>query len=150
MSVPHSNVVQRCCAIFPEDQLCPPHSEWVVIQIHIKNLGDCLHSSSSFICSTRMWGRINSEGTAVLLMHCPLLVRVGIWNLAMVLAIACVLFVKDTNGSLASTNECWQIERPFDFHLRDGNALMNRPASEPKDDGRLTVYTWVGIQTYAR
>ena len=45
-----------------------------------------------------------AEGTAVPLMRCPLLVRAGIWNLAMVPAIANILFTKDNIRFLTSTN----------------------------------------------
>ena len=47
-----------------------------------------------------------AEVTDVPLMQCPLLVRAEIWNLAIVLAIACLLLMKDTVGSLTSTNKC--------------------------------------------
>ena len=45
-----------------------------------------------------------AEGAAVLLMQSPVLLRTGIWNLALVLAITHVLFVKDTMISLTSTD----------------------------------------------
>ena len=45
-----------------------------------------------------------AEGAAVLLMQCPLLVQAGIWNFAMVLVIARLLFVRDTMGYLTPTN----------------------------------------------
>ena len=44
----------------------------------------------------------------------------GIWNLFMVLAIARLLFAKDTTGSLTSIDECRQMGCPFNFHPRDG------------------------------
>ena len=55
-----------------------------------------------------------SEDGAVPLMQFPLLVRAIIWNLAMVLAIAHLLFVKDTMRSLTATNKCWQMGQMFD------------------------------------
>ena len=83
------------------------------------------------------------------------LVRAGIWNLAMVPAIACLFFTKDTVGSLKCTDECWQMGIPFNVHLRDGA----HPVRETSD-GRhkspcswntgLTVYGLVGNQNEAR
>ena len=46
-----------------------------------------------------------AEGMAVI--QWLLLVRAGICNLIRVPAIARLLFVKDTVGSLTSINECW-------------------------------------------
>ena len=60
-----------------------------------------------------------AEGKAVPLMQCPLLVRARNCNLSMVLAIAHLLFAKDTVGSLTSTNECWQMGRSFNVHPND-------------------------------
>ena len=45
-----------------------------------------------------------AEGAAVPLMQRLLLVRAGIWNFAMVPAIACLLFTKDTMGPFTSNN----------------------------------------------
>ena len=64
-----------------------------------------------------------AQGTAVPLKKCPLLVSTEICNLFMLLAIARLLFVQDTMGSLTSTNECWQIGFPFNVHLGDGTHI---------------------------
>ena len=59
------------------------------------------HTSASCI--------ISSGGVPVPLLQCPVQARVRICNLFRVPAITCLLFVKDTVGSLTSTISCWQI-----------------------------------------
>ena len=68
-----------------------------------------------------------AEGSAVPLMQCPPLVRAGIRNLFTVSVIAHLLFVKDTIGSLTSTNECQQTGSPFNVHPRDDTHIGELP-----------------------
>ena len=55
------------------------------------------------------------------------LVRVAIWNLAMLPAIAHLLVVKDTMGFLTSTNKCWQTGLPINVHLKDSTHIDESP-----------------------
>ena len=79
-----------------------------------------------------------AEGTAAALMHFPLLVMAGIWNLFMMPATARLRFAKDTMGYFMSINKCWHI-RPRDCtYIDESTCLWNTG---------MTVYSWVGILT---
>ena len=107
---------------------------WVVVWLSIHVSGTItseplLHSYAAQDC-----GGTSAEGAAILLMQCPLLVSAGIWNLAMVPAIARLLFRTDIVGSLTFT-EWRQAGHPFNIYPRDvthSHTLMNRPVCETK------------------
>ena len=66
-----------------------------------------------------------AEGAAVYL-----LVKAGIWNLAMVPVIACLLFTKDTHGIFNIHKRMLANGRLFNVHPWDGTHIDESPACE--------------------
>ena len=118
----------------------------MISKTHNLSFSECCQFTTVFFVrySTRLRGSIIGWRHGWPLMQCPLLVRVGICNLFMGPAIACLLFVKDIVGSLTFTNECWQMGFPFNVHRRDGTHIDESPFLW---NTAMTVYSWVKIQT---
>ena len=76
----------------------------------------------------------------------PAVVGGGIMNLVMVMAIACILFAKDTVESETPPTNAGRRDTQFNIHPRDSTYIDESPCLW---NTSMTVYSWVGIQTQA-